>query len=315
MSDIQIIQVGSLPPQLNATLHELGAVPLWQMTEHSQSLAWLREHGSHARVVVTSARYGCTAAMIDALPQLEAVVSFGVGYDSIDVKAAHARGIQVSNTPDVLNDCVADLAFGLLLDTARGIAHGDRFVRAGKWTQGAFPLTTRVSGKKLGILGLGRIGEKVARRAMGFDMDIAYHNRQPRPGAPWRHEPDLKALAGWADFLVVTCVGAPETLGLVSREIIDALGPQGVLINVARGSVIDETALVDALREGRLGGAALDVFRDEPNVPPDLFRLDNVVLAPHMASGTHETRAAMAALVLDNLRAFLQTGKVSTPVL
>lgn len=315
MSDNHIIQVGSLPPHLNTALHELGAAPLWQLTQQDQSLAWLRENGQNTRVVVTSARYGCTAAMIDALPRLEAIVSFGVGYDTIDLKAAQARGIQVSNTPDVLNDCVADLAFALMLDTARGIAHGDRFVRAGSWAQGAFPLTTRISGKKLGILGLGRIGEKVARRAMGFDMDIAYHNRRPREGAPWRHEPSLKALAHWADFLVVTCVGGPETEGLVSGEIIDALGPKGLLINVARGSVIDEAAMVDALREGRLGGAGLDVFRDEPNVPPDLFRLDNVVLAPHMASGTHETRAAMAALVLENLRTFLQTGKVCTPVL
>lgn len=313
MSAPQILQVGPLAPQTNQQLQARhGAVALWQ--QQPDPLAWAREHGGRARVVVTSARHGCTADLIAALPALEAIVSFGVGYDAIDVNAAHARGIQVSNTPDVLNDCVADLAFGLLLDAARGIAHGDRFVRAGRWPDGGFPLTTRVSGKTLGILGLGRIGEKIARRAAGFDMAIAYHNRRPRAGAPWRYEPSLTALADWADFLVVACVGGPETAGLVSREVIDALGPKGILVNVARGSVVDEDALVAALADGRLGGAGLDVFRDEPDVPPALWSMDNVVLAPHMASGTHETRAAMSALVLENLEAFLAHGKVVTPV-
>ncbi|CAG9184494.1 2-hydroxyacid dehydrogenase [Cupriavidus pinatubonensis] len=313
MSAIQILQVGPLAPQTNSTLQErFSAAALWQQAD---PLSWAREHGGEVRVVVTSARHGCTAALIGALPKLEAIVSFGVGYDSIALDAVRARGIQVSNTPDVLNDCVADLAFGLLIDAARGIAHGDRFVRAQHWPQGGFPLTTRVSGKKLGILGLGRIGEIVARRASGFDMEIAYHNRRPRDGAPWRFEGDLKALAAWADFLVVAVVGGPETAGLVSREIIDALGPKGILVNVSRGSVIDEAAMVEALVEGRLGGAGLDVFRDEPNVPPALLALDNVVLAPHMASGTHETRTAMTALTLQNLEAFLATGKVLTPVL
>ena len=313
MSQATLIQIGPLAPQINSRLREqYQAVPLWEQPE---PLAWLREHAQQARVAVTSARHGITAEAIAAMPKLAAIVSFGVGYDSIALDAARARGIQVSNTPHVLNDCVADLAFGLLLDAARGIAHGDRFVRAGKWGKDNFPLTTRVSGKKLGILGLGRIGEKVAQRATGFGMDIAYHNRRARDGAPWRHEPDLKALAGWADFLAVTCVGGPETEGLVSADIIAALGPKGILVNVSRGSVVDEDALVAALRDGRLGGAGLDVFRAEPEVPEALFALDNVVLAPHVASGTHETRAAMAALVFDNLDAFLGTGKVITPVL
>ena len=313
MSAFQIVQVGPLAPPTNLTLQErFGAAALWQQAD---PLAWAREHGGAVRVVVTSARHGCSAALIAALPRLEAIVSFGVGYDSIALDAARARGIQVSNTPDVLNDCVADLAFGLLIDAARGIAHGDRFVRARRWPQGGFPLTTRVSGKRLGILGLGRIGEIVARRAGGFDMEIAYHNRRPREGAPWRFEPDLKALAAWADFLVVACVGGPETAGLVSREILEALGPKGIVINVSRGSVIDEAAMVEALADGHLGGAGLDVFRDEPNVPPSLLSLDNVVLAPHMASGTHETRAAMTALTIENLEAFLATGKVLNPVL
>lgn len=313
MSQLPLVQIGSLAPHVNAALKERhGAGALW---EQADPIAWLREHGKDVRVVVTSARYGCGAAVIDALPRLEAIVSFGVGYDAIALDAARARGIQISNTPDVLNDCVADLAFSLLLDASRRLAHADRFVRAGQWSKGPFPLATRASGKKLGILGLGRIGEKVAQRATGFDMEIAYHNRRPRPGAQWRHEPDLKALAAWCDFLVVTCVGGPETVGLVSREVIDTLGPKGILINVSRGTVIDEDAMVEALRDGRLGGAGLDVFRDEPNVPAALLSLDNVVLAPHIASGTHETRAAMEGLMMENLNAFLTTGKVLTPVL
>lgn len=312
MSSIEMIQIGPLAPHLNAMLQERhGAAALWEQEDWP---GWLRENGGNVRVVATSARHGCSAAVIDALPKLEAIVSFGVGYDSIALDVARARGIQISNTPDVLNDCVADLAFGLLIDAARGIAHGDRFVRAGRWLQGGFPLTTRVSGKRLGILGLGRIGEKVARRAAGFDMEVAYHNRRPREGAPWRHEPDLLKLAEWSDFLVVTCVGGPETEGLVSRQVIEAVGPNGVLVNVSRGSVIDEEAMVAALRDGRLGAAGLDVFRDEPRVPPALLDMDNVVLAPHMASGTVETRGAMQALMLENLQAFLDTGKVLTPV-
>ncbi|MBY4895506.1 2-hydroxyacid dehydrogenase [Cupriavidus sp. AU9028] len=313
MSSVQVIQIGPLAPHLNSLLQQqYGAVALW---EQDDALTWLQENGADARVIVTSARNGCSAAVIDALPQLQAIVSFGVGYDSIALDAARARGIQVSNTPDVLNDCVADLAFGLLMDASRRIAQGDRFVRDGRWLNGAFPLTTRVSGKRLGILGLGRIGEKVARRAEGFDMQIAYHNRRPRDGAPWRYESDLLALAAWCDYLVVTCVGGPETEGLVSREVIEAIGPKGILVNVSRGSVIDEDAMVQALENGSLGGAGLDVFRDEPRVPPALTRLDQVVLAPHMASGTVETRGAMQALMLDNLRVFLDTGKVLTPVL
>jgi lactate dehydrogenase-like 2-hydroxyacid dehydrogenase len=205
----------------------------------------------------------------------------------------------------VLNDCVADLAMGLLLDGARRIAAADRFVRQGDWLQGRYPLTTRVSSKRLGIVGLGRIGQAVARRAIGFDMEIAYTNRRPAQGVAWRHEPSLLALAEWADFLVLTVAGGPATQHLVNAEVLRALGPKGLLVNVARGSVVDEAALVACLRSGELGGAALDVFQDEPRGPEALLALEQVVLAPHMASGTHDTREAMAALTLDNLRAGL----------
>ncbi|MET0543901.1 MAG: 2-hydroxyacid dehydrogenase, partial [Variovorax sp.] len=211
----------------------------------------------------------------------------------------------VGYTPDVLDDCVADTAWALLMDVARGVSASDRFVRRGEWLKSQFPLATKVSGKKLGILGMGRIGRVIARRASGFDMEVRYHNRRQLADVEQGYEPTLKALAQWADFLVIASAGGAETRGLVSREILDALGPQGFLINISRGTVVDEAALVEALQHRRIAGAGLDVFEDEPNVPPALFALDNVVLLPHIASNTHETRAAMAGRVEDNLSAFL----------
>ena len=230
---------------------------------------------------------------------------FGVGLDRLPLDAARAAGLPVGYTPDVLNDCVADLAMGLLIDGARRIAAADRFVRRGDWLQGRFPLATKVSGKRLGIVGLGRIGQAVARRAAGFDMDIAYHNRRPVDGVAWRHEPALLALAEWADFLVLTVAASADTRHLINADVLAALGPKGLLVNVARGSVVDEAGLIACLQNGSLGGAALDVFEDEPHVPEALLALDQVVLTPHMASGTHETRQAMADLTLANLRAGL----------
>jgi len=264
--------------------------------------------------VATSARYGADRALIEALPSLKVIASFGVGTDTIDLDAARARGVAVSNTPEVLNDCVADLAFGLLLDVARRLSAADRFVRRGDWLEGGFPLATKVSGKKLGIVGLGRIGAAIAKRGGGFDMTVRYHNRRPVEGSPHGYEASLPALAAWADFLVVACSGGPATRHLVSAEVIDALGPQGFLVNIARGSVVDEAALVAALLAGRIAGAALDVFEHEPNVPPALFGLDNVVLLPHIASGTHETRQAMADCVLANLTSWFDDGRLLTPV-
>jgi lactate dehydrogenase-like 2-hydroxyacid dehydrogenase len=249
-----------------------------------------------------------------ALPALKAICSFGVGYETIDVDEATRRGIVVSNTPDVLNDCVADIAFGLLIDVARGLSASDRFARRGDWLKGAFPLQTRVSGKRLGILGLGRIGRVIARRASGFDMEVRYHSRQPVATVDYRYEPTLTGLAQWADFLVVASAGGAETRHLVSPEVIAALGPDGYLINIARGSVIDEAALVDGLVNRRIAGAGLDVFADEPKIPAALLDLDNVVLLPHVASGTHETRQAMADLTLANLRQFLASGTLLTGV-
>ncbi|MDP9900337.1 2-hydroxyacid dehydrogenase [Variovorax ginsengisoli] len=298
----RLLQMGPLLPALEARLAATYDVHL--LHKEPDPNAFLAAHGPDFVGVATSARFGADAALIAALPNLKVISSFGVGLDAIDLDAARARGIAVGYTPDVLNDCVADTAFALVMDVARRFSTADRFVRRGDWLHGQFPLATKVSGKKLGILGMGRIGRVIARRASGFDMDVRYHNRKPLADADHVYAESLKALAEWADFLVVASAGGAETRGLVSREILDALGPTGYLVNISRGTVVDEQALVDALQDGRIAGAGLDVFEDEPKVPEALFALDNVVLLPHLASNTHETRAAMAQRVEDNLAAF-----------
>lgn len=299
-----VLQIGPLMPALEAALRKQHDVLSAQPVTAEAPLAGMAD-AVRVTAVVTSAPVGVPAAWLPQLPALKVVSSFGVGLDRLPLEAARASGLPVGYTPDVLNDCVADLAMGLLIDGARRIAAADRFVRRGDWLNGRYPLTTRVSGKRLGIVGLGRIGQAVARRAAGFDMAIAYTNRRPAEGVTWRHEPSLTALAQWADFLVLTVAGGAGTRHLVNAEVLRALGPKGLLVNVARGSVVDEAALVVSLQSGELGGAALDVFDDEPRVPAELLAMENVVLAPHMASGTHDTRQAMADLCLANLRAGL----------
>lgn len=307
-----VLQNGKLPqptlePRLSAEF-ELHRLP------DTDRNAFLAAHGPEFDAIVTSAPIGADAALIGALPNLKLIAGFGVGFDKVDREAALKRGVRVSYTPDVLNDCVADLAFALLLDVARGVSASDRFVRRGDWLQGRFPIMSKASGKRIGILGLGRIGQAVARRAAGFDMEVGYCNRVPVPGVPHVYLPSPAELARWCDFFVVTVAGGPATHHLVGREVLDALGPEGFLINVARGTVVDEAALVEALRARRIAGAGLDVFEDEPRVPAALLGLDNVVLTPHVASGTAETRAAMADLVIENVRAFFATGVLKTPV-
>jgi lactate dehydrogenase-like 2-hydroxyacid dehydrogenase len=308
----RILTNGRLMPRLEEGLAKAYDVhPLWREPDPT---AFLRAHGGEFTGLVTSAQYGASRALLEALPALRVIASFGVGLECLDLETARRRGIAVSTTPDVLTDCVADLAMGMLIAACRGIAAGDRFVRRGAWLAGRFPLATRVSGKRLGIVGLGRIGRAVARRAAGFDLEVRYHGRRPAPDVPHAFEPSVVSLARWADALVLTCAGGPETRHLVSAEVLDALGPRGFLVNVARGSVVDEAALIQALAAGRIAGAALDVFEDEPKVPPALLALENVVLLPHVGSGTEETRGAMADLVLENLRAFFAEGRVVTPV-
>jgi hydroxypyruvate reductase len=308
----RLLQIGRLMPSLEAALAE--QFDLHAMWREADRKAFLAARGGQFVGLATSARFGADRALIEALPRLQVIANFGVGVDTIDLQAARERGVVVSNTPDVLTDCVADLAFGLLIDVARRLSAADRFVRRGGWLRGQFPLATRVWGKKLGIVGLGRIGTAIAKRGAGFDMPVRYHNRRRVENCPYEFEASLTALAQWADVLVIACAGGPATRHLVSREVIEALGPSAFLVNISRGSVVDEKALIEALLAGRLGGAALDVFEDEPNVPPALFALDNVVLLPHIASATNETRQAMADCVLANLRSWFDRGRLLTPV-
>lgn len=275
--------------------------------------AFLAGRRDRVRFMQTTGFAGADRSLIEALPRLEIIACMGVGVDAVDLAAAKERGIAVTNTPDVLNDDVADLAIALILMTARRLVVSDRFVRDGRWLKGAQPLARKVTGRRLGILGLGRIGKAIAKRAAGFDLQIAYHGRHRQPDVPYRFYPDLVQMAADVDFLVVICPGGPATQNIVNREVLEALGPQGILVNVARGSVVDEPALVQALKSGKLGGAGLDVFADEPNVPAELLGMDNVVLAPHVGSATVETRTAMADLVLANLRAHLRGEKLITP--
>jgi len=308
----RVLVLGQQMPYLVDALRRQCDVTL--LAQQPQPEAYLAAHGATFDAVVTSAFVGLDPAVLQALTRVQMVSNFGVGVDGIDLRETARRGIVVGYTPDVLNACVADLAWGLLIDTARRLSEADRFVRAGQWLGARFPLATRVSGKRLGIVGLGRIGREVARRASGFDMQIRYTNR--RALADWpaeAFEPDLLALARWADFLMVVTPGGAETRHLISREVMRALGPDGLLVNVARGSVVDEQALVAALQAGELGGAGLDVFDDEPHVPAALMDLPRVVLLPHIASGTHETRQAMADLTVANLLAHFSGQAVVSP--
>jgi len=298
-----LLQQGALLPALESRLAAQYDVQFLPQAEAERS-AFLAAHGAGVVGLATSARFGASAALIAALPDLKVISSFGVGLDTLDLEAARARGVAVGYTPDVLNDCVADTAFALLMDVARNTSAADRFVRRGDWKKGQFPLATQVSHKRLGILGMGRIGRVIARRSSGFDMEVRYHNRRPLQDVDYGYAATLKELAEWADFLVIASAGGAETRGLVSAEVLQALGPKGYLINISRGTVVDEAALVDALVHRRIAGAGLDVFEREPHVPEALLALDNVVLLPHVASNTHETRAAMAQRVEDNLAAF-----------
>ena len=267
------------------------------------------------RAVVTTGGRGIAGREIDRLPQLGIIAVNGVGYDKVDVAYAAARGIAVTNTPDVLNDDVADLAIALMIAAVRRVPLYDRYVRDGRWpAEKSPPLTATFTGRRVGLLGMGRIGRAIAERLVPFRSEIAYHSRHPRPGVPWRHDPSALALAEWCDLLVIAIPGGPATRNLVDAAMIAAVGRGGILVNISRGSIVDEPAMIAALVDGRLGGAALDVFAAEPHVPEALRRLDTVVLQPHCGSATVETRAAMTDLVMANLAAFFAGRALPTPV-
>lgn len=304
-----------LAPLYPPTQAELEAghrvVRLWEAADAGAQLDAI---AADCRVAVTHSGRGIDRATIARLPRLELVANFGVGVDAIDLDACRSRGIAVTNTPDVLTEDVADLALALLLAAVRRIPQGDRFVREGRWAKGPMGLTQSLQRRKVGIVGLGRIGAAIARRCAAFNTEPGYFGPRRKAGVDYRYFDDIVALARWADVLVAACPGGPDTARLVSRTALEALGPEGVFVNIARGSVVDQPALVELLAAGRLGGAGLDVFDDEPNVPPELLALDNVVLQPHQGSATHPTRAAMGRLVLDNVAAWAAGRPLATPV-
>jgi lactate dehydrogenase-like 2-hydroxyacid dehydrogenase len=311
MNDVDILVTAPLPPFLYGPLK--ADYRTHDYAQAADKPALLREVGARIRGLVQGGGTVTPTALLDALPALEIVSVFGVGYDGVPVDYCKRRGLKVTNTPDVLTDDVADVAVALTLMTARGFAHADRFVRRGEWPRRGFPLTSKLGGRTAGILGLGRIGKAIAERLAAMGMHIAYTGRKPQD-VPYRYVPDLAQLARESDVLIVACPGGSATRHLVDARILEALGPEGIIVNIARGSIIDEPALVTALRDGTIKGAGLDVFADEPNVPAELFALDNVVLLPHVGSATQETRKAMGDLCKANLDAWFGERRTLTLV-
>ena len=295
---IEILQTGKLLASCEAALAE--GYTVHKLHEQADPKAWLAENGARIRAHAGS---GVQADLMDALPNLEIIASFGVGYDNIDTKTAKARNIRVTNTPNVLNDAVAELTIGLMISLARRIPQGDQFVRQGKWPSAGMGLFSELTGKTVGILGLGRIGKEIATRAQAMKMRVVYNGRKRQPAEPHVFYDNLVDMARDSDWLVIIAPGGKGTDRIVSREVLTALGPKGMLVNVARGTLVDEPAMLELLQNGGLGGAALDVFEKEPQVPQGFFALDNVVLSPHQGSATHQTRDAMGALLVANLDA------------
>jgi lactate dehydrogenase-like 2-hydroxyacid dehydrogenase len=277
---------------------------------------WLAEWAPRIRAIaMVGAHTPLDEVHMRRYPNLEIISSFGVGYDNIDAKAAGRLGVIVTNTPGVLDDEVADTALGLMIMTVRELPQAERYLRAGLWSaKGAFPLSPSLRGRTVGILGLGRIGKAIARRVSAFGVDVVYHGRKPQPDVAYRYYPSLVEMAKAADILIVVAPGGPATRHIINAQVLEALGPEGVLINIARGSLVDEKALIEALRSGKILAAGLDVFDDEPNVPKELIELDNTVLLPHVGSASVKTRRAMAECVVLNLFAWADRKPPLTPV-
>lgn len=303
-------------PMADAVIDALAAkAVLHKLWEADDADAPVANIATRIRGLATSTLYGRVGAdLFDKLPALEIVASFGVGYENVDAAAAAERGIVVTNTPGVLDDEVADLTIGLLIATLRQIPQADRYLRAGHWPQGNFPLSPTLRGRTVGILGLGNIGKAIARRLEGFGVAIHYHSRHQQPGVDYPYHASPRALAEACDLLIAILPGGAATRHIVDAHVLAALGPDGVFLNVARGSVVDQDALIAALADGTILAAGLDVFADEPNVPEALMRMGNVVLLPHIGSASVATRAAMGKLVADNLLSWFDTGRPITPV-
>lgn len=289
-------------------------LPLHRLWLEPNPDLWLAEWGPRIRAIALAGHLRADEAYMRRFPSLEIISSFGVGYDHIDAKAGARLGVIVTNTPGVLDDEVADTALGLMLMTVRQLPQAERYLRAGLWLKGTYPLTPSLRGRTVGIVGLGRIGKAIANRVSGFGLDVVYHGRNPQAGVAYRYYPSLVEMAKAADILIIVAPGGPLTRHIVNAEVLEALGPDGVLINIARGSLVDETALIEALRTGKILAAGLDVYENEPNVPAELMALDNAVLLPHVGSASVKTRQAMAECVLDNIFAWADGKPPLTPV-
>ena len=312
MTKPDVLMVGRYP-EWEMPLFERDYVvhKLWLATDRAR---FLSEVGPAIRAIATNGVLGAGAELIDACPKLEIIACFGVGFDAIDLDRARARGIRVTNTPDVLTEDVADMAFALILASMRRIVEGEAFVRSGAWAKGALPLGKSLNGKTLGVIGLGRIGRAIARRAPGLRHEPRLLRHRPRPGGAARLFSRSVSLARVSDILVAATAGGAGTKNLVDAAVFEALGPEGLFVNVSRGTVVDEPALIAALEEKRIGAAALDVFWNEPNIDPRLLGFKNVIVQPHHASGTVEARKAMGKLVRDNLAAHFAGRPLPTPV-
>ena len=308
----KILLVASIYAPTLAHLESLYEVHRYfESNDKAAMLAGLKDD---CTILVTNGGRGVEAAIMSALPKLKLVACFGVGTDAIDLTYCRANHIAVSNTPDVLTEDVADIALALMLASIRQVPAADQFVRSGQWTKGGMMLTQTMQGKRVGLVGMGRIGQAIAKRAVSFNTTIGYYGPRKKPEISYPLFGDIVALCDWADVVVGACPGGKETEKLISRAALKALGPTGVFVNIARGSIVDEDALVELLGTGELGGAGLDVFKNEPKVPEALCAMQHVVLHPHQGSATHETRAAMGQLVLDNIVAYLANKPLPTLV-
>jgi lactate dehydrogenase-like 2-hydroxyacid dehydrogenase len=314
MAKPHVLQVGPYPDWDQTPLDAAFTIHRWW--EAADKDAFLAKVGPDIRAIATRGDLGASEAMIAACPRLEMISVFGVGYESVHLPSCRARGIRVTNTPDVLTEDVADIAVAMLLALVRRVGPAEAWVRSGDWAaKGVPPLTRKVTGTRAGILGLGRIGAAIGRRLQGFGMDIAYSARSPKPGAEaWTYIPDAVALAERSDHLFIALAATPETRHIVNARVLQALGPEGTLINISRAANVDETALLDALETGQIAGAALDVFEGEPNLNPRFLTAPNILLQPHHGSGTIETRKAMGKLTRDNLTAHFGGQPLLTPV-
>lgn len=310
---VDVLMTGRITPRVEDGL--AAAFRVHRLWEAGDRDAWFAAHGASVRGIACGGGHGpIGAGLFDRLPALAIVSNFGVGYDNVDVAAARARGIMVTNTPGVLTDEVADTTLGLLIATVRRLPQAERHLRSGAWRERPFPLTATLRGRRVGIVGLGRIGKAIATRCEAFGLEVAYHGRHRQPGVAYPYHASVVELATAVDVLIAVTPGGESTRRIVDAEVLRALGPDGVFINVARGSVVDEDALVAALRDGTILAAGLDVYENEPDVRADLLALDNAVLLPHVASGSQHTRDAMGRLVVDNLVAWLGGRDALTPV-